>query len=131
MDEISLPALSPAEQSLMDRIWSVQPVKTAELLAQVNAEKDDPITRNTLQTQLSRLEAKGWIEREEGGRALRYRAKVEARRGRGTILVELKRRMFGGSTLSMMRSLVEEGGFSKAELADLKRLLDDAVGGDK
>ena len=33
--------------------------------------------------------------------------------------------MFGGSALSMMRCLVEEGGISKAEIAELRKLLDD------
>ena len=125
MTEKSLPALSSAEQALMDLIWHHQPATVACLLERVNARREEPITRNTLQTQLSRLEAKGWIQRDEGGRALQYSAVVKEKKGRLGLLKDLKGRMFGGSALSMMRCLVEEGGISKAEIAELRKLLDD------
>ena len=48
----SLPALSPAEQALMDLIWQKQPVSVGELLQSVNEGRDEPITRSTLQAQL-------------------------------------------------------------------------------
>ena len=125
MTEKSLPALSSAEQALMDLIWKNQPATVARLLELVNGRREEPITRNTLQTQLSRLEAKGWIQRDEGGRALQYSAVVKEKKGRLGLLKDLKGRMFGGSALSMMRCLVEEGGISKAEIAELRKLLDD------
>ncbi|MBK1882771.1 BlaI/MecI/CopY family transcriptional regulator [Luteolibacter pohnpeiensis] len=131
MSDRNLPALSPAEQALMDRIWKKQPVAASDLLGLVNADRDEPITRNTLQTQLSRLEAKGWIAREGGGRSIQYRALVSEKRGRGRILKELKQRMFGGSALSMMRCLVEDGGFSKNEISELRKLLEEKKGGEK
>ena len=115
----------------MDRIWKSQPVAASDLLVQVNADREEPITRNTLQTQLSRLETKGWISREGGGRAILYRSVVPEERGRGRILKELKKRVFGGSALSMMRCLVEEGGFSKSEMAELRKMLGEENGGGK
>ena len=131
MSEKSLPALSAAEQALMDLIWHNQPATVARLLELVNAKRDEPITRNTLQTQLSRLEAKGWIKRDGGGRALEYSALVKEKKGRVGLLKDLKGRMFGGSALSMMRCLVEEGGMSKSEIAELRKLLEDHGKGGK
>lgn len=119
----SLPTLSPAEQALMDLIWKRQPMSVAALLDLVNAEREEPITRNTLQTQLTRLEAKGWLLREERDRARLYRAAVQEKRGRGKILFELKQRLFGGSGLSLVRCLVEDGGLSDEEIKDLKTLI--------
>jgi BlaI family penicillinase repressor len=121
----SLPALSAAEQALMDLVWNHQPATVARLLELVNASRPEPITRNTLQTQLSRLEAKGWIRRAEGEKSLEYSAVVKEKKGRVGLLKDLKGRMFGGSTLSMMRCLVEEEGISKAEIAELRKLLDE------
>ncbi|MGC4015607.1 MAG: BlaI/MecI/CopY family transcriptional regulator [Luteolibacter sp.] len=118
-----LPPLSPAEQSLMDLIWKSQPVSVADLLEQVNSERDEPISRNTLQTQLTRLAAKGWLEPEEGGRVRLYRATVAETRGRGRILKELKERFFGNSTVSLVRCLVEEGGLDAEEVAELNALI--------
>lgn len=135
MDDVmsgnSLPALSAAEQALMDLIWNHQPVTVAELLSKVNDLRPEPITRNTLQTQLSRLEAKGWLVREDGGKAMKYSATVKEKKGRVGLLKELKGRMFGGSALSMVRCLVEEGGISKKEIAELRKLLDDHGKGGK
>ena len=125
MSEKALPALSAAEQALMDLIWKNQPATVASLLDLVNAKREEPITRNTLQTQLSRLEAKGWVTRGGDGRALEYSAVVKERKGRVGLLKDLKKRVFGGSALSMMRCLVEEGGISKSEIAELRKLLDE------
>ena len=120
----SLPALSPAEQALMDLTWQTQPVTVADLLEQVNAGRPEPITRNTLQTQLTRLEAKGWLKRDESDRVRLYRAAVTEKRGRGKVLTELKQRLFGGSGLSLVRCLVEEGGLSDAEIKELNELIE-------
>lgn len=118
-----MPALSPAEQVLMDLIWMKQPVSVAELLVQVNAGRDQPIMRNTLQTQLARLEKKGWLAREGKLGELRYKSKVAEDKGRNGLLEDLKKRLFGGSTVSMVRCLVEEGGISKSEIAELRAML--------
>lgn len=125
MAEKPLPALSAAEQALMDLIWKTQPTTATELLDLVNSKRTEPITRNTLQTQLSRLETKGWITRDGSGKALKYLSAVTEKRGRGRLVKELKKRIFGGSALSMMRCLVEEGGISKTEMIELRKLLED------
>ena len=109
----------------MDLIWQRQPVSVAALLELVNAGRAEPITRNTMQTQLTRLEAKGWLMREEGEKIRLYRAAVQEKRGRGRILSELKQRLFGGSGLSLVRCLVEEGGLSDDEIKELKGLIGD------
>ncbi len=120
----SLPALSPAEQALMDLVWSHQPVSVADLLARVNATRREPVTRNTLQTQLTRLEAKAWLKRDESDRVRLYRAAVAENRGRGKVLAELNQRLFGGSGLSLVRCLVEEGGLSDQEIQELNELIE-------
>jgi BlaI family penicillinase repressor len=118
-----LPPLSPAEQLLMDLVWQHQPASVAVLLDLVNAGREEPISRNTLQTQLHRLQTKGWLKAEEGERFRLYRAAVEGKRGRGKILTELKQRLFGGSGLSLVRCLVEEGGLSDEDMRELKELV--------
>lgn len=118
-----LPPLSPAEQALMDQIWQKQPVTVGELLQAVNEGRDEPITRSTLQTQLNRLEAKGWLLTDDSGRARLYRSAPTEKGGRGKVLSELKQRFFGGSGLSLVRCLVEEGGLTDEEMAELNQLI--------
>jgi len=119
----SLPPLSPAEQALMDLIWQKQPVSVSELLQAVNDGRREPITRSTLQTQLHRLETKGWLLSDDEGRARLYRSAPTEKGGRGKVLAELKQRFFGGSGLSLVRCLVEDGGLSDDEIAELNQLI--------
>jgi BlaI family penicillinase repressor len=118
-----LPPLSPAEQALMDQIWQKQPVTVGELLQAVNEGREEPITRSTLQTQLNRLEAKGWLLTDDSGRARLYRSAPTEKGGRGKVLSELKQRFFGGSGLSLVRCLVEEGGLTEEEMSELNQLI--------
>lgn len=107
----------------MDIIWRKQPVGLNDLLELVNAGRAEPVSRATLQTQLTRLEAKGWLKRDDSARAHLYEAAVEEGRGRVGVLAELKRRFFGGSSLALVRCLVESGEISAEELAELRALV--------
>ncbi|MES2660400.1 MAG: BlaI/MecI/CopY family transcriptional regulator [Verrucomicrobiota bacterium] len=120
----ALPPLSPAEQALMDLIWQKQPVSTGDLLAAVNEDRPEPITRSTLQTQLSRLETKGWLLSDDKGRARLYRSALTEKGGRGKVLAELKQRFFGGSGLSLVRCLVEDGCLTDEEMTELNELIE-------
>ena len=120
----SLPPLSPAEQALMDLIWQKQPVSVGELLQAVNDGREESITRSTLQTQLHRLEAKGWLLSDDQGKARLYRSSLPEKGGRSKVLTELKQRFFGGSGLSLARCLVEEGGLTDREMVELKQIIE-------
>jgi len=125
MAKTSPPALSAAEQAIMDALWKSHPVSVLDLLEAVNAGRKEPITRNTLQTQLTRLEAKGWIKRDDSGRTHLYDPVVLETHGRTSVLAELKKRFFGGSSLALVRCLVENGDISDSELAGLRKLVRD------
>lgn len=125
MAKKSPPALSAAEQAIMDALWKSHPVGVLDLLEAVNAGRKEPITRNTLQTQLTRLEAKGWIKRDDSGRTHLYDPVVLETHGRTSVLAELKKRFFGGSSLALVRCLVESGDISDSELAELRKLVRD------
>jgi predicted transcriptional regulator len=125
MAKKSPPTLSAAEQAIMDALWKSHPVSVLDLLEAVNAGRKEPITRNTLQTQLTRLEAKGWIKRDDSGRTHLYDPVVQETHGRTSVLAELKKRFFGGSSLALVRCLVESGDISESELAELRKLVRD------
>lgn len=107
----------------MDHLWRAAPTSLNGLLDAVNAGRAEPVTRATLQTQLTRLEAKGWVRRDDSGRAHLYEPAVPETRGRRSVLNGLKRRLFGGSSLAMMRCLVENGEITDEELSELRRLV--------
>ncbi|MCB1227543.1 MAG: BlaI/MecI/CopY family transcriptional regulator [Verrucomicrobiales bacterium] len=130
MAKNSLPSLSASEQAIMDLIWKLQPVGLNDLLELINADRQEPLSRATLQTQLTRLEAKGWLTRDNSERAHRYSAAVKETRGRTKVLAELKARFFGGSGLALVRCLVESGDISADELTELRKLVRLKKGGD-
>ncbi len=113
----------------MDILWKKHPASVLELLEAVNQGRDEPVTRNTLQTQLTRLEAKGWIVRDDSTRRHAYEPAVPEQRGRTSVLTELKQRLFGGSGLALVRCLVESGEITEAELAELRKLVRTRKGG--
>lgn len=109
----------------MDTLWRSHPAGILELLEAINAGRKEPITRNTLQTQLTRLEAKGWIKRDDSSRTHSYEPAVPESHGRTSVLAELKKRFFGGSSLALIRCLVESGDISEPEIAELRKLVQD------
>jgi BlaI family transcriptional regulator, penicillinase repressor len=123
MQKKALTALSSAEQALMDILWKKHPASVLELLEAVNESRADSVTRNTLQTQLTRLEAKGWIKRDDSSRSHAYEPAVQEQHGRTSVLAELKQRFFGGSSLALVRCLVENGDITAEELAELRKIL--------
>ncbi len=124
-----LSPLSAAEQAIMDILWKKHPASVLELLEAANQGRPDPVTRNTLQTQLTRLEAKGWITRDDSSRSHAYEPAVPEQRGRTSVLAELKQRLFGGSGLALVRCLVENGEISEEELAELRKIIRSKKGG--
>ena len=123
MAKKSLPPLSAAEQALMDILWKRSPASVLDLLETVNESRTEPVTRNTLQTQLTRLEAKGWISRDDSSRSHAYTPAVPEKRGRSSVLAELKQRFFGGSNLALVRCLVESEEITEEELVELRKLV--------
>lgn len=131
MSKKSLPPLSAAEQALMDILWKKHPASVLELLEAVNLGRSEPVTRNTLQTQLTRLEAKGWISRDDSSRSHAYEPAVAEQKGRTSVLAELKQRFFGGSNLALVRCLVESGDITEEELAELRKYVRSSSAGKK
>ena len=107
----------------MNHLWRSAPSGIQELLDAVNADRAEPISRPTLQTQLARLEGKGWVKRDSTSRSHLYEPAIAEAFGRKSVLSDLKRRFFGGSILTLVRCLVESGDISAAELAELRELV--------
>ena len=124
-DPHPLATLSPAEQTLMDLIWRLQPVSIGSLLESVNGRRIKPILRSTLQTQLYRLEAKGWLRGQGRSHAKHYEATITEHDGRARLLTELTQRLFGGSGVAVLRCLIDSGTLSDRELQDLGQTIRD------
>ena len=116
--------LSDSEWKLMNRLWNRAPMTITELTAALR--EDTGWTKNTVITMLSRLEAKGAVRHEEGGRAKQYFpavAREDAVRSETENLIS----KVGGLGL-VMSALVDSHALTEADIAELSAILEKAGG---
>ena len=113
--------LSDGEWKLMNLLWDRSPRTVTEL---VHAAADDTgWTKHTIIKMLSRMEEKGAVRHREGQRAKQFYPAVDRRQ---TALAEtgsFLRKVYGGSVGLMVNALVESGGLSDRDLAELEEVL--------
>ncbi len=112
--------LFDSEAKVMEIIWANSPVsaKAVSLLAA------DAIgwNKNTTYTVIKKLEAKGFIKREDPGFICTpLVSKEEVQRAEAATLIK---KVFGGSRRALFSALLEEEPLSPEETAELKRLID-------
>lgn len=118
--------LSDSEWKLMNRLWEQSPRTIMELTAAVR--EDTGWSKNTVITMLSRLEAKGAVRHEEGGRAKQY---FPALRREDAALAETENlldKVYGGSLGLMMSAMAESRRLTEADIAELSAILERAGG---
>ncbi len=109
-----------SEIKVMEMIWANEPVSAKEL--SLIASREIGWNKNTTYTVIKKLEAKGYIRRDEPGfvcTSLISRADVEKSEARG--LVE---RIFGGSKKALFSALLEDETLTDAELDELRAMID-------
>ena len=116
--------LTDAEWKLMHRLWEQSPQTITQLTTALSAETG--WEKHTVITMLTRLEAKGAVRHQDGGRAKLYSPAVEKA---GVALREtenLLERVYGGSLGLMVNALVQQKGISEAERRELFEILEGA-----
>ncbi len=115
--------LPDAELAIMQILWAQEtPMSRAEV--EQIANRSRPQATTTILTLLSRLAEKGFVSAEKDGRSNLYRAVVSqkdylAQESRGVL-----ERLFGGSLANFAVAL-SDGGVSREELEELRRLLEE------
>ena len=119
-------SLSDSEWKLMRHLWEKEPRTIMELTAAVRDQTG--WTKNTVITMLSRLEAKGAVRHEEGGRAKRYYACLDRQDAARAETESFLGRVYGGSLGSMMSAMVDSRQLTEADIAELSAILERAGG---
>ena len=114
--------LSAGEWKLMNQLWQNAPRTITQLVADLA--DDTGWSKHTVITMLNRLEAKGAVRHEEGGRAKEYYPAVE-KAGETESLLD---RIYGGSLGLLVNAFVEQKGISETERAQLLKILEEAPG---
>lgn len=113
-------ALTDREADLMDVLWE----HGASTVTEVRQHLKDELAYTTVLTILRTLEAKGYVDHIEEGRAHRYAPVVARDAARRSALRALASKLFKGSTELLLTHLVSDEKLTKVEIQRIRRLLD-------
>ena len=118
MDDV---ALGERELEVMTWLWA----NGSGTVSEVKDGLGDPLAYTTVLTILRNLEAKGFLKREDEGRAHRYFPRVQQKSARKRALRRLIDTLFLGSPEALLSHLVDEHDLSPAELQRIANRLAD------
>ena len=117
--------LSDANLEIMKAVWRRGgEVTVNDVFESVNVGRRKKVKRATIQVQMRRLEAYGWLNHRLDNREFIYAALLgedEVKRG---ILDGIRNRVFGGSTAELLKCLFENGSVSEEEIRRIREILD-------
>jgi BlaI family penicillinase repressor len=116
--------LSPANLEIMKVIWKLGEASVNDVFEAVNSHRKDKVRRTTIQVQVNRLEEYGWLKHREVGRTHYFRAVRGRQKAERDIINDLKNRLFGGSRMELVKSLIDESDLASEEIEELRELLD-------
>lgn len=114
--------LSEAEREIMQVLWEMgEPVTVSGLLSEFEDSKGwKPQTLNTF---LTRLVAKGYLESQKRGNANVYSPLISKTEFESQEASEFIEKNYGGSTKRLIAALVDGGAVSDEELKELQQWL--------
>lgn len=118
--------LSANEWRLMEQLWASEPQTITQLTA--GLQPTAGWSKNTVITMLSRLEGKGAVRHEEGGRAKHYFPVIPREDAVQAETRSFLDKVYGGSLGLMMSAMVESRALSEADIAELSAILERAGG---
>jgi BlaI family penicillinase repressor len=116
MDAVSL---GERELDVMTVLWQ----RSSGTVAEVQEALGTPLAYTTVLTILRNLEAKGFLRREEEGRAHRYFPRVKQRAAQRRALRRLIDTLFLGSPEALLAQLVDDHDLTPAELRRIAKRL--------
>ncbi|MEM7414475.1 MAG: BlaI/MecI/CopY family transcriptional regulator [Gemmatimonadota bacterium] len=120
-------AFTDRELDIMAVLWEHGPSTVADVRDQLT----DELAYTTVLTILRTLEEKGYVGHEAEGRAYRYHARVERGEARMSAVEHMTKKLFAGSTESLLTHLVSDQALTDEQLERIRALLNVRLGGDE
>jgi predicted transcriptional regulator len=114
------------ELDIMAVLWEHGPSTVASVRDRISID----LAYTTVLTILRTLEEKGHIGHEAEGRAYRYHSLVERGEARVSAVDRITRKLFAGSTETLLSHLVSDQDLSDEELQRMRALLNARLGDD-
>jgi BlaI family penicillinase repressor len=116
--------VSDAELEVLKVLWAAGPATVRDVAAALRKQRRR-LAYNTVLTLLSRLRDKGYVAADRRDTAHMFRAVVTRENLLGSTLTALADRICDGTASPLVLALVKGQHLSSAEIADLRKLLDD------
>jgi predicted transcriptional regulator len=116
--------LTPVQIEIMDLFWDHGELGVAQVWKLLGERR--PIARNTVQTMLSRLAEKGWLQSRAEGNAFYFRAARPRKSALSKIAGQLVDTVFAGSASRLFATLLESRRISPDEAQRIRELIDRA-----
>lgn len=109
----------------MNIVWKQGSATVRQIVDDIRSQR--PLAYTTVQTVLTILTQKGFVEYTTQGRAYVYRPVVAPDGIRRETVAAVVKKLFEGSTRSLILHLIESDSLTAVEAAELRRLLDQKV----
>ncbi|BCM88964.1 hypothetical protein IAD21_00806 [Abditibacteriota bacterium] len=110
------------EMELLHYVAEKMPITVREVAEHLEVTKG--YARSTVQTMMERLRLKGFLEREKRDGVYEYRTATPKPQLMGSLMGDFFERVLGGSLKPFVAYLAHDARLSDAELADLKRVVE-------
>jgi predicted transcriptional regulator len=129
MKKPSLPKPTEAEMTVLRVLWERGPSTVREVWETVCNKQRTGYT--TVLKILQIMFVKGLVKRDDATRSHIYRASVSEEQTQRQVVGHLLDRVFGGSSHKLVMQALAAGKSSRAELAEIRKMLDGLEGGAK
>lgn len=122
-------SISNSELMIMKCLWDNSPMTVTQIAKAM--EKETGWAKSTTKTLIGRMEAKGYLRWDEGGKARLYSPAVDRSQVALAETESFLSRHYDGSLGLMVNTLIEQKNLSQSEIDELRAILDRAEGADQ
>ena len=122
MKRSSLAPLGEAEMEVLQHVWRSGPATVADIHAQILEKRQ--VAYTTIMTIMKKLAQKGYLTYDKDGVAYVYQAARPPHEVKHSLLAGILNKVFGGSPVELVESLVAHEPLTDADRAEIQNLLD-------
>ena len=122
MKRKSLTPLGETEMEVLHHVWDLGRATVAEVQARILHERK--VAYTTVMTVMKKLADKGYLQYEKDGTTYVYSAARSSEEVRRSLVDDLVSKVFRGSSLALVQTLVRHEDLTDEERRDIKQLIE-------
>ena len=122
MKRKSLTPLGETEMEVLHHVWDLRRATVAEVQARILRERK--VAYTTVMTVMKKLADKGYLQYEKDGATYIYSAARSSEEVQRSLVDDLVNKVFRGSSLALVQTLVRHEDLTDEERRDIKQLIE-------